>query len=74
LIFKGWFNKAIPFWYILQVHFMIYKDTMNAKTFLKFVKRLIRDATQEIILIRMFQKKSNRVQKYFEHDKIAYAV
>jgi hypothetical protein len=30
---------------------MIYIDTMNAKTFLKFVKRLIKDATQKIFLI-----------------------
>lgn len=34
-----------------EVRFMIYKDTMNAKTFLKFVKRLIRDATQKIFLV-----------------------
>ena len=125
-----------------KVRFMIYKDTMNAKTFLKFVKRLIKDATQKIFLIldnlrvhhsyvvkewlenhkeeielfflpsyspelnpdeylncdlkagvhsgvpartkdqlgkkaishlRMLQKKPKRVQKYFEHHKIAYA-
>ena len=34
-----------------KVRFLIYKDTMNAKTFLKFVKRLIGDATQKIFLI-----------------------
>jgi len=34
-----------------KVRFMIYKDNMNAKTFLKFVKRLIKDATQKIFLI-----------------------
>jgi hypothetical protein len=34
-----------------KVRFMIYIDTMNAKTFLKFVKRLIKDATQKIFLI-----------------------
>jgi transposase len=125
-----------------KVRFMIYKDTMNAKTFRKFVKRLIKAATQKIFLIldnlrvhhsyvvkewlenhkneielfflpsyspelnpdeylncdlkagfhsgvpartksqmekkaishlRMLQKKPKRVQKYFEHHKIAYA-
>ena len=30
---------------------MIYQDTMNAKTFLKFVKRLIKDATQKNFLV-----------------------
>jgi transposase len=34
-----------------KVRFMIYKGSMNARTFLKFVKRLIRDATQKIFLI-----------------------
>ena len=125
-----------------KVRFMIYKNTMNAKTFIKFLKRLIKDATQKIFLIldnlrvhhahvvkdwlenhkdeielfflpsyspelnpdeylncdlkagvhsgvpartkdqlknkaishlRMLQKKSKRVKKYFKHPKIAYA-
>ena len=34
-----------------KVRFMIYKDTMNANTFLKFLKRLIKDATQKIFMI-----------------------
>ena len=34
-----------------KVRFMIYKDTMNAKKFIKFMKRLIKDANQKIFLI-----------------------
>lgn len=34
-----------------KVRFMIYKQTMNAKTFIKFMKRLIKDAGQKIFLI-----------------------
>ena len=34
-----------------KVRFMIYKDNMNAKRFLTFVKRLIRDGTRKIFLI-----------------------
>jgi len=34
-----------------KVRFMIYKSTMNAKTFIKFLKRLIKDANQKIFLI-----------------------
>lgn len=34
-----------------KVRFMIYKDTMNAKTFIKFMKRLTKDASQKIFLI-----------------------
>jgi len=30
---------------------MIYKDTMNAKTFIKFMKRLVKEASQKIFLI-----------------------
>jgi len=125
-----------------KVRFMVYRDAMNAKTMLKFLKRLIKDATSKIFLIvdnlrvhhskpvkewleeqkheielfflpsyspelnpdeylncdlkagvhsgtparskaqlakkaishlRMLQKRSSRVQKYFKHPKIAYA-
>jgi transposase len=34
-----------------KVRFMIYKNTMNAQTFIKFMKRLIKDASQKIFLI-----------------------
>jgi transposase len=34
-----------------KVRFMIYKDTMNAKTFIKFMRRLIKEASQKIFLI-----------------------
>jgi len=34
-----------------KVRFMIYKSTMNAKTFIKFLKRLIKDGNQKIFLI-----------------------
>ena len=34
-----------------KVRFMIYKDRMNADTFIKFMKRLIKDADRKIILI-----------------------
>jgi transposase len=34
-----------------KVRFMIYKQTMNAKTFIKFLKRLIKDANQKILFI-----------------------
>ena len=34
-----------------KVRFMIYKDTMNAKTFIKFMQRLIKDANQKVFLI-----------------------
>jgi len=34
-----------------KVRFMIYKNNMNAKTFIKFLKRLIKDANQKIFLI-----------------------
>jgi len=34
-----------------KVRFMIYKDRMNADTFIKFMKRLIKDADRKIFLI-----------------------
>jgi transposase len=34
-----------------KVRFMIYNNSMNAKTFIKFMKRLIKDATRKIFLI-----------------------
>jgi len=34
-----------------KVRFMIYKDAMNAKTFIKFMQRLIKDANQKVFLI-----------------------
>ena len=34
-----------------KVRFMIYKNTLNAKTFIKFMMRLIKDATRKIFLI-----------------------
>jgi len=34
-----------------KVRFMIYKNSMNAKAFIKFLKRLIKDTNQKIFLI-----------------------
>ena len=34
-----------------KVRFMIYKDRMNADTFIKFMKRLIKDADRKVLLI-----------------------
>ena len=34
-----------------KVRFMIYKDSMNAKMFIKFIKQLIKEADKKIFLI-----------------------
>ena len=34
-----------------KVRFMVYNDTMNAQTFIKFLERLVRDAGQKIFLV-----------------------
>lgn len=34
-----------------KVRFMVYQDTMNSQTFIKFLKRLIKDTDQKVFLI-----------------------
>jgi transposase len=54
-----------------KVRFMIYQKTMSAKTFLKFVKRLIKDATKKIFLVldNQLVPHSHEVKDWLENHK-----
>ena len=61
-----------------KVRFMIYKDRMNADTFIKFMKRLIKDADRKVLLIidnlkvHHGYKARNWLQEHTDHIEVFF--
>ena len=64
-----------------KLRFMVYRETMNAKLFVRFLERLIKDAgrrEQDLkdsvnSCMHKIQKLPDRVRRKYHHPKIKYA-